>query len=382
MKAIREEARDIHVVRDVDVLVVGGGTSGVPAAIAAARLGAKTMLVEKFNGLGGAITWGLTITIPGPLPGAVFKEIMTNLDKRYDGLGIMYSESGKYMIIDQELYKYEAQRLLNEAGVEVLFNTLAVACDTNERKMKALITENKSGRQAICAKVVVDCTGDADVAFRAGAECAMSPVDQLLGITLMCMIANVDLQKSTEGFGGAKTPHEGELNAWAANLEGVDATDAFALSRAEVTLHNEVVERWLKARKDVPAHKRSYIGFCAPHLGVRETRRMVGMKVLNSEEFNSKQLSDGIGTALGNKQVPYGSLVSKDIDGLLVAGRCISAEPDVQHSLRIAPTCALIGEAAGTAAALAVQQDVEPRKLRVDNLQEQLRKQGVPFGPL
>lgn len=290
--------------------------------------------------------------------------------------------ASKWVVIDQELYKYESQRLLDKAGVEVLFNTLAVACDNKEQKVKALIIENKSGRQAIRTKVIVDCTGDADVAFRAGVECVISPADQLLPITLMCVVANVDLQKSRNGFSGAETPHEGELNVWGGKIDGVDATDAFALSRAEVMLHNEVVESWLKARRKVPAHKRSYIGFCAPHLGVRETRRVVGVKVLNSEEFRSELLSDGIGTALGNRQIPYGSLVPKDVDGLLVAGRCISAEHDVQHSLRIAPTCALTGEAAGTAAAMAAQDGVEPRDLRVDNLQEQLRKQGVPFGPL
>jgi len=376
---ITEPERRVEVVREVDVLVVGGGTAGVPAALASARLGARTMLVEKFNSFGGAITWGLTITLPPyPIVGAILNEILRRLRDNY-GAVVRRDTEPLFVVFDQELYKYESLVMLEEAGVEMLVNTLAVDALVEDGAVVGVIVENKSGRQAIRARITVDCTGDADIAFRSGAATTMAPKDELLAVTQMWLGANVDCAaaRSAEDLGGLSTQ-----NVWGGHLTGIDATDAWELTRAEITLRKQTVEGWLRKRANSPAWARSYIGFLAAHLGVRETRRLVGEHVVTAAEFGNADYADPIGTTTSDRSLPYGALVPRDRDGLLVAGRCISTDAEVQHSIRIAPDCALSGEAAGTAAALCVAQGVQPRHLPAAALRRQLKSQGVHFGPL
>lgn len=375
---ITEPQREIPVVREVDVLVVGGGTAGVPAALCAARLGARTLLVEKFNAFGGAITQGLTITLPPyPVVGKAFNEILHRMQTKYGAVAAM-DHKPYFVVLDQELYKYESILALEEAGAEMLLNTYAVDAVVRDGAVRGVIVENKSGRQAILAKVTVDCTGDADVAFRAGAETVTAPKDQLLPITLMWLAANVFDKR-----GGADTViHENEVNVWGGRLGNIDATDAWELTRAEIELRKASVAEWLHRRANWPGWEKSYIGFMAPHLGVRETRRLVGEYVVPESDMGKATYDDAIGTMQYDLQLPYRCLVPREIDGLLVAGRCASMEPAVQHRIRIAPSCALLGEVAGTAAALSVQGGVAPRRLPPDKLQAQLKKQGVWFGPL
>jgi len=289
VEAVLEPRREVPVVRDVDVLVVGGGTAGVPAALAAARLGARTLLVEKFNSFGGAITWGLTITLPPyPIVGAVFNEILRRLRDRYDAVAVRPSEP-YFIIFDQELYKYESVLMLEEAGAEMLVDTLAVGAVVEDGAVRGVIVENKSGRQAIRARVTVDCTGDADVAFRSGAATAKAPKDKLLPATMMWVAANVDVARAAEAdeLGGEPTVvHEGEVNVWGGKAENVDGTDAWDLTAAELSTRKQSVEEWLRRRASSPAWAKSYIGFLAPHLGVRETRRLVGVHVVTADEFH------------------------------------------------------------------------------------------------
>jgi len=274
--------------------------------------------------------------------------------------------------------------MLEDAGVEMLLNTFAVGAVVEDGVVRGAIVENKSGRQAIRAKVTVDCTGDADVAFHAGAATTKVPKESLLPITLMYVAANVDTKgDSRKDLGGCATAmHDGEVNVWGGNLKGYDATDAWDLTRVEIALRKHSVEEWLERRAKLPAWSKSYIGFMAPHLGVRETRQLVGQLVVTEEEFKKADFSDTVGTTTSDKHLPYRALVPVEHDGLLVSGRCVSVTPEVQHTIRIAPDCAMLGEAAGTAAALSVKAGKQPRELSVPALQEQLRKQGVHMGPL
>jgi len=382
--SIIEAERAVPVVRDVDVLVVGGGTAGVPAALAAARLGARTMLVEKFNSFGGAITSGLTITLPAcPLVGAIFNELLRRLQDKYNGVATRATDP-KFVVLDQELYKYEAILMLEEAGAEMLLNTFAVDAVVESGKVAGVVIENKSGRQAIRAKVTIDCTGDADVAFRSGADTAKVPKEELLPITLMWLGANVDtLGDERDDLGGVATiMHDSEVNVWGGNRPGFDGSDAWDLTEAEIELRKEGVGQWLHRRANSAAWAKSYISFMAPHLGVRETRQLVGQLVVTDEEFQEADFPDSIGTTTSDKQLPYRALVPVERDGLLVAGRCVSVTPEVQHTIRIAPDCAMMGEAAGVAAAIGVSTGVEPRGVDVRALQQQLTKQGVHFGKL
>ena len=381
MNSIVEPQRSIPVVKEVDVLVVGGGTAGVPAALCAARLGARTLLVEKFNSLGGAITGGMTITLPPSPVGAALNEIMDRMRRNYGGVAQQDGDQG-FIIIDQELYKYESVLALEEAGAEMLLNAFAVDAIVEDGAVRGIIGENKSGRQAIRARVVIDCTGDADVAFRSGAETAIAPNDKLLKTTLMWLAANVDIERAraADQLGGEYTiVHDGEINVWGGAVEGLDATDAWALSAAENETRKQSVREWLKRRAEWAGWERSYIGYMAPHLGVRETRRLVGVHIVTKNEHKTADYADTIGTTQYGEQFPYRALVPREMDGLLVAGRCASTDADVQHSLRIAPTCALLGEAAGTAAALSLDQGVEPRRVAIAALRKQLEKQGVSF---
>ncbi len=385
MDTIIERQRSVPVVREVDVLVVGGGTAGVPAALAAARLGARTMLVEKFNSFGGAITWGLTITLPPyPIVGTILNEILRRLHERY-GAVVQRGPEAPTVVFDQELYKYESLLMLEEAGVEMLLNTLAVDAIVERGAVGGVIVENKSGRQAIRAKVTIDCTGDADVAFRSGAATVTAPREKLMSVTQMWVAANVDTTApdAAEGLTCVSTGlHKGELNVWGGNLGNVDATDAWQLTGAEITLRKQSVRDWLQKRVDSPAWAESYIGFLGAHLGVRETRRLVGEYVVTAAEFGNVSYEDAVGTTTYGKQIPYRALVPCERDGLLAAGRCISTDPEVQHNIRIATDCALFGEVAGTAAAMCIKEGVEPRDVPVRTLRQQLEKQGVHFGPL
>ena len=385
MSSIVEPRRSIPVVREVDVLVVGGGTAGVPAALAAARLGARTMLIEKFNSFGGAITWGLTITLPAyPIVGAILNEILRRMRDKYDAV-VQKETEPHFVVFDQELYKYESLLMLEEAGVEMLLNTLAVNAIVEDGAVTGVVIENKSGRQAIRARVTVDCTGDADIAFRSGVETVTAPRDKLLPITQMWVAANVDTSApdAGKGLGCMSTVlHEGELNVWGGSLSGIDATDAWELARAEIALRKQSVNDWLRKRANSRAWARSYVGFLAAHLGVRETRRLIGQHVVTAAEFGKAGYDDAIGTTTSDRQIPYRALVPRERDGLLVAGRCISTDQEVQHSIRIAPDCALFGEVAGTAAAICIKKGVQPRQVPVGPLQRRLKKQGVHFGPL
>ncbi len=385
MASFLEPAREIPVVRAVDVLVVGGGTAGVPAALAAARQGARVLLVEKFNSFGGAITWGLTITLPAyPVVGPILNEILRRLDERYRAVVHMDHEP-YFVVLDQELYKYESLLLLEEAGVEILLNTLAVQPIVEDGTVAGVIVENKSGRQAIRAKVTVDCTGDADIAFRAGAPTVTAPKDKLLPITLMWVAEHVELSGilGTEHVGGVDTViHPGEVNVWGGSYGRCDAADAWELTAAEIALRKESVGQWLERRANWPGWARSYIGFMAPHLGVRETRRLVGLHVVTDAEHGTVSYPDNVGTLQDDAPFPYRALVPQGLGGLLVAGRCVSTEPGVQHSIRIAPSCALLGEAAGTAAALCAGRGLVPAALPADLLQARLRAQGMYFGRL
>jgi len=385
VSSIIEPRRSIPVVREVDVLVAGGGTAGVPAALAAARLGARTLLIEKFNSFGGAITWGLTITLPAyPIVGAILNEILRRMRDKYDAV-VQREAEPNFVVFDQELYKYESLLMLEEAGVEMLLNTLAVSAIVEDGAVTGVIVENKSGRQAIRARVTIDCTGDADIAFRSGARTVTAPRDKLLPITQMWVAANVDTSApdAGKGLGCMSTVlHEGELNVWGGSLSGIDATDAWELTSAEITLRKQSVNDWLRKRANSRAWARSYVGFLAAHLGVRETRRLIGQHVVTAAEFGKAGYDDAIGTTTSDRQIPYRALVPRERDGLLVAGRCISTDQEVQHSIRIAPDCALFGEVAGTAAAICIKKGAQPRQVPVGPLRRQLKKQGVHFGPL
>ena len=415
MDWIIEPERKIPVTSEVDVLVCGGGIAGVAAAVCAARLGVKVLLVERYGFLGGLVTGGLVITTP-PLDNGINREIGERL--RAKGVYAPLQKPGAEMIalkmhaIDPEVVKYELVQMLGEQQVQLLLHTLIVGSIVEEGALKGVLIENKAGRQAVLAKTVVDCTGDADVAAfaRAPFRVVKKP------ITMMFNMAGVDVDKvlsrvgnwsnlkqlvteavargelkfelgttlewGTPGVHAECLIHPGEINVWSGNLRGVDALDPNQLTTAELITREHVMRLVGFLRGHVPGFEQSWITLTSPILGVRATRQILGGISPTMQEVRNIRFADTVAKPYAEDTIrlPYGTLLPQGIDNLLVAGRCISAEEEAMGQLRLIPVCSATGQAAGIAAALALRAGVAPAKLDISELQQALRAQGVDLG--
>jgi len=455
-----EPQRNTPVIMNVDVVVVGGGPAGFVSAIAAARNRAKTALIERFNFLGGMAATGLPfLTFHNVLHEQIIKGIPQELVDRLMKLGaspghIFCPHHVSFTTFDPEMLKYVALQMAEETGVKLLFHTFAASPIVKDNIVRGVIVENKSGRQAILAKVVIDATGDADLAVAAGAPYEKRETTMLQPGTLMFRMGNVNVDKIREyvtkhpeslptetewekqriwepkyfqenrkfilvglrnlikearGRGDYRSlqdfvilitlPREGEV---AINMAKVvfDGSDALSLSNAEVEGRKSVMDVMNFLKKYVPGFENSYLIDTAHHIGVRETRRIIGDYVLTKEDvINDKKFEDGIAMcgyfmdvhAPGGKQqhfrggtikgfdIPYRCLLPKNVDNLLVAGRAISSTFEAQGAIRIMATCMAIGQAAGTAAALATIEGITPRKIDIKRLRRTLKEQGAHF---
>jgi ribulose 1,5-bisphosphate synthetase/thiazole synthase len=415
MDWIIEPERKIPVTSEVDVLVCGGGIAGVAAAVCAARIGVKVLLVERYGFLGGLVTGGLVITTP-PLDNGINREIRERL--RAKGVYEPLQKPGAEMIalkmhaIDPEVVKYELVQMLGEQQVQLLLHTLIVGSIVEKGGVKGVLIENKAGRQAIRARMVVDATGDADVA--AFAQAPFRVVKK--PITMMFNMAGVDVDKvlsrvgnwsnlknvvtdavrrgelafelgttlewGTPGVHAECLIHPGEINVWSGNLRGVDALDPKQLTQAELITRDHVMRLVAYLQKHMPGFEGSWIELTSPMLGVRATRQILGGISPNMQEVRNTKFADTVAKPYAEDTIrlPYGTLLPQGIDNLLVAGRCISAEEEAMGQLRLIPVCSATGEAAGTAAALALRAGVAPATLDISELQQALRAQGVDLG--
>lgn len=341
MKNIIEPEKELSVRMSVDVLVVGGGPSGIIAAQAAAEDGLNVALIESKSFLGGNLTIGLPIL--GFL-GQKGNQIIKGLPQRFiDKLAARNAASEhrpcplhmSITLVEPEAVKAVAFEMLNKCGVNVLLYTCFSGVVMDGDELKGVIIESKSGREAILAKVIIDCTGDADVAFRAGVPCEQG--DEHGGVqppTLMFSLANVDtdkLRKSiadeprtyltdfipNEYFGrndrfivvgmrsqmqkakadGFSLPTERTIiitglqkgEAWInmTRVNGVDGTDPVSLTRGEFIARQQIDEIFRYLIKYVPGFENAFMARTAPFLGIRETRRVVGEYILNREDILS-----------------------------------------------------------------------------------------------
>jgi ribulose 1,5-bisphosphate synthetase/thiazole synthase len=407
MDFVVEPQRRTPIARAVDVLVAGGGPAGIASAVAAAREGAKTLLVERFGYLGGMVTGSRVIWVLGVGDGMHPKATGMTLDirKRLASVGGVkpdrtYAGSGDY-VVDAEMFKWQAAEMLHEAGAEVLLHTFVCDPMMTDGCVQGVFTESKSGRQAIRAAVVIDCTADADLAFRAGCDCDNEPHDVTLGV----VVEGVDYEQTAafekeepsryrdiaehaRGLNGGAMPNQTRY------LKGVDVADAEALSQAEIRLRRDSFLALNYLREHMPGWENAYIKETFPQIGVRQGRRLRGEYIVTNEDLlSSRHFPDGIarlGACLAGYElydpseldydIPYRCLVPKDVDGLLVAGRCISADYLACNSLRLIVPCFATGQAAGVAAAIAARQGIEPRRVAVNALREVLDRQGVYLG--
>lgn len=413
MSWILEPERRVPIMAEVDVLVCGGGVAGVAAAVSAARCGSRSMLLERYGFLGGLATNALVITTP-PLDNGINREICEALCRQ--GVYARCEHSGvpiELNAFDPEVMKRELVRMLQAARVKLLLHAYIARAVVEEHGLKGVMLETKAGRQAILARVVIDATGDADVAVSAGApfQLVKKPM------TMMFNLVGVDVDRALatlrgnwgnirevvqQAIGSGKLPfdisispnfgapgvsleklvHEGELNVWSGNLLDMDGTNPRDLTKAEVVTREHAMRLAEFLRADVPGFERSRIEYTATQVGVRATRQIQGEEVPSKTDVHERVFEDTIAKPYAGMplRLPYGSLLPQGVENLLVAGRCISAGDEAMGELRLIPVCLATGQAAGTAAALALQNKVTPRRLDARPIQEALAQQGVELG--
>jgi len=386
--------RELPILHETDVLVVGAGPAGVTAAIAARRAGAKVALVERYGHFGGLWTGGLVLLILGHIVEGkkqvcqgIGEEMMRRLDK-IDG-AIVDRRPGVNPTADAEAVKYVMLEMIAEAGVDVFLHCWGVDTIQADNTVRGAVFESKSGRQAILSKVVVDATGDGDVFAAAGAEFAHCSHN----VGLVSRIGNLDrVDKSKVQKDGAKPRRLGARTPvpgvnWV-NLTGpeVDGLDVKTLTRMEMN-HRKFIWKNMQRTRGLPGYEKVYLMETAPQIGVRITRVLNGLnKVRLSDLKAATQFKDSVGVGgstngqHGPWQIPYGALVPAKVDGVLASGRCISMELNMADLVRLIPNCFVTGHAAGVAAAVAVADRCQPRNVEITKVQKILKQQEAYLG--
>lgn len=407
---ITEPAREVPVRWEADVVVCGGGPAGTAAAIAAARHGAKTLLLERYGCLGGLATGGLVIVLPHftchgrPVIGGIGREIRDTLIETGEAV---FRGGADRSAFDPEAVKWLSIRLCREAGVKILHHVWVAGAAVEDGKLQAVLVESKVGRLAVRGKVFVDATGDGDVFATAGADFETS--DQYIGLPFR--LTNVDVERwqaarkeqpdavaeameaarqagGWDSYFGVNPMPTPDGFIWGNNMfREFDALDPENLTYVE-TEGREAIRRSLQVlRERLPGFERAWLVDTASQVGVRRSRRLIGEYVMTEEDVSQEdsRFDDAIGR--GNDfrneklayDIPYRSLLPRDVNGLLVAGRCISCTHEALEPIREIHVCWVMGEAAGTAAAMALQAGCEPRDVSVPELQGRLREAGVAF---
>ena len=411
-----------------DVIVVGGGFAGVSAALSAARAGAKVLIVEKSNCLGGAATNCLVnpfmsnaTLLKGKrqsLSQGIFKEICSKLKKRSALKGSSFHE---------EVLKNIFNESVLEAGVDLLFHAYIFEVNKQDGKIKSITVATKSGKIELCANYFIDATGDAQVAFLANCPTTLGrePDHLCQPMTLCFRVGNVNIRRFGRSVKRLQLAHaqalaNGELinprenilyfytpipNVVHFNTTRVvrkNPTDPFEITEAETLARKQVYEIYEFMKKHADGLENSFLMMTAAEIGVRESRMIVGDYLLTESDCRAfTKFEDAIAACnydidIHNPEgsgtshyyfpqgeyytIPYRSLIPKTVDNMLVAGRCISSDHGAQASYRIMPTVCCIGEAAGCAIALAVKDNISVRDIDVKKLQDLLTQNGAFIG--
>jgi len=443
---------------ETDVLVVGGGPAGLGAAIAAADAGAGVVLAERYGFLGGNATAALVMPLmsfhthvptadrkenasgattllptdhgPGdPIVGGVLRRLLERL-VRAGGAIAPSLDTGYTVPFDPEWFKLVALELLDEAGVELLFHAFASGVLP---RAEGVVFETKSGPVVLKAKVIIDCTGDGDLAVQAGAQYEIGRADGLVQpMTLMFRIdefrraqfeayvrdnprewrgvhglwalvrrateaGELDLQREDMLF--FATPHPNEVSVNSTRVTRVLGVDVWDLSYAEWCSRRQMRQIAAFLRKYVPGFEGSYVVQSGVQVGVRETRRVLGEYQLTVEDvLGARKFDDAIargaypvdihnpkgsGTVLKRLppgeayDIPLGCLLPRNTERVIVAGRCISGTHEAHSSYRVMPIVMATGQAAGICAALAARLGRAPREVPVREVQRELVRQGA-----
>lgn len=428
---------------EYEVVVLGGGPAGIAAAVAAAHAGRRTLLIERYGFLGGMGTaagvtnfCGLHANVHGKMH-RVVRGVASELLDRIDQLGGLNAPHlilGKILAqaYDTAAYKIAADDLLAAQKVELLFHALGAGIVMHdEKRIDALLVETKAGRQAVRALTFIDCSGDGDLAAWAGARYEIGDNNgSMLYPSMMFRLNGIDperageawrtipaLMEQAEAAGTHHFPRKAAIVRpqrsaieWRVNFTQLARADGAAinglepddLTRGEIDGRRQAVKAFNFLRT-VPGFEKSYIVDLPPQLGIRETRRIIGGYMLSGEDvLGCASFEDSIGVngwpieshvagdvvfkfppipeSRGFNELPYRMLIPESLDNLLVAGRCASMTHDGQSAARVSGACFAMGEAAGTAAALALGGNTIPRDIAVNKLQLELRKQGAFLG--
>lgn len=406
-----------------DVIVVGSGPAGIAAAVNAGRSGVKTLLIESQGRLGGIATAGYMSHWTGTVGNKTYWEILSRSNKKY-------GKDSREIYIEPELLTITYMEMLEEANVDCLLYSIVFDVIMEDNCVTGVVCCNKNGLTAYNAKVVIDASGDGDVAYKSGAEFfkGRETDGKMQPVTLMFKVGGVDMDKAVfpGSFETLVPTKKGELQALAkdilpypaghvllyhstipgivtcnmTNVTDIDGTKAEDLTKAEFVCRKQMLPIVKFLREYVPGYENCYIIGSASLIGVRETRHFKGVKTLTEQDImEAKQFDDavvygahfnfdvhnitGAGldksgcqknfTQMKGYTIPYGCLVPIKVDGLLLSGRNISGTHMAHSNFRAMPICAGIGEAAGIAAALAVKENKKVREVAAEEIQKNNR---------
>ena len=408
-----------------DLAVIGGGFAGVAAAIAAAREGADVIIIEKSNALGGAATNCLVNPFmpyktkingePTALSAGIFAKIHQRLEER----GAMRGET----FLEEEL-KYVLSEMVFEAGVSILYHAYIFEVQNDNERIVSVSVATKQGKMQIEANYFIDATGDAQLAFLADCPTVLGrrPDNLCQPMTLCFRVGNADVEKfyaskpklaaahqkaleagelinPRENILVFKTPIKNVLHFNTTRVVKKNPTDPLDVTEAEVLARRQVYEIYDFMKKHADGLEDSFLMMTAAEIGVRESRMIIGDYVLTEADCRAfTKFEDGIAACnydidIHNPEgsgtshyyfpegefytIPYRSLIPTGVTNMLVAGRCISSDHGAQASYRIMPTVCCIGEAAGSAIALAIKDSITVREVNTNALRKLLRENGA-----
>jgi ribulose 1,5-bisphosphate synthetase/thiazole synthase len=443
-----EPSKIIPILATCDVLIVGGGPSGISASISSSRAGSDTILIEKYGCLGGVIT-----TVGMETLGWYRYEGTTDCE----GIGIEMENIAEKMggtikwpyndsqCLDADFFKVVADKLIEDNGVRCILHCYGVDVIVEDNIIKGIITESKSGRMAIMAKRIVDCTGDADIIHFSGAKYRVNKTKDRMAVTTVFNCAGVDKKaflnytennkKTYKDWNGnwnqitsekekhLRTPYlnlklkktdsqdsnndsESISGSWSSisdageatnlnliHMKGYDCTDVLDITKAEIEGRKKTLQTLNTLKESIPGFENAKLRNFGMTLGTRDSRKIIGEYELTGHDvMNQSKFIDSIGIfpefvdgynvlllpSTGRYfQIPFRCLVPLGVENLLVAGRCVAGDNISHAAMRNMMACTVTGQGAGIASSVSIKEDVFVRNVNIENVQNELLKQGV-----